>query len=188
MRKNGFILHITILFIFIVFGIFSLLSFVANSSINLALFEKKNKIQSLDLSNTYSAALYEFYLIDTYIYDSKIKSKEEYIWKTSSEERLWNFWNIPEKTSIGGFTLNSITPSPSSLVQDGTYLFKMEFLKKVTLSDEKSSPFLTLSLYTENVQLTCGFNKSKNYLDCDENGIKIINFRAVGEVFSYEGE
>lgn len=146
--------------------------------------EQQNNIRELDLSNSYSTALYEFSLIDKYITEGIITNKEEYISTILSGEKIWATDRTRNTKSIGGFVLSMINPPISSLSFSGEYSFTFELLKKINLTDENQLPFLDVYIYTNPFHIKCFLDKKFNSLLCEDSSITFNNFRCLGEVIS----
>lgn len=187
MKKNkGFILIVTVISLLIISTIFYLLSLSLRKKIDLNNLEQQNNIRELDLSNSYSTALYEFSLIDKYTIEGTINSKEEYISTVLSGEKIWATDNTRNTKSIGGFTLSTINPPVSTLPFSGEYRFTFELLKKINLTDENQIPFLDVYIYTNPFYIKCFLDKNFNSLLCEDSNITFNNFRCLGEVVSYD--
>lgn len=185
MKKNrGFILIVTVISLLIILSIFYLLSLSLRKKIDLNYLEQQNNIRESDLSNSYSTALYEFSLMDKYIVEGKINSKEDYISTTLSGEKIWATDITRNSQSVGGFILSTIDPHVSTLPFSGEYRFTFELLKKINLTDEYRLPFLDVYIYTSPFYINCFLDKKFNSLLCEDSNIVYNNFRCLGEVIS----
>lgn len=181
-RDKGFILIVTVISLLIISTIFYLLSLSLRKKIDFNSLEQRNNIKELDLSNTYSTALYEFFLIDKYIIEGRINNKEEYILNVISGEKIWSTSATRSSRSIGGFILSTIEPNISTIHFSGDYQFTFEFLKKINLTDDNQRPFLDVSIYTNPFYLKCFLDKEVDSLLCEDSDINFKNFRCLGEV------
>lgn len=185
MKKNkAFILLVTYISLLIISGTFYLLSLSLKNKIDFNTLDSREQIKKLDLANSYSTALYEFYLIDSYIINGTISSKEEYILNLPSGEKIWSSNIARNSKSFGGFYFSTIDPNPNSLSFSGNYKFTFELCKEITLSDEKKNPFLKVYLYTNPFYISCYLDKKTDSLTCEDSNIKFNNFRCLGEVLN----
>lgn len=183
-RNRGFILIVTVISLLIISTIFYLLSLSLRKKIDLNYLEQQNNIKESDLSNSYSTVLYEFSLMDKYIVEGTVNSKEDYITTVLSGEKIWTTDNTRNSKSIGGFILSTIDPQISKLPFSGDYKFTFELLKKIDLTDENQISFLDVSIYTNPFYIRCFLDKKLNSLLCEDSNIIFKNFRCLGEVIS----
>ena len=185
MKKNrAFILLVTGVSLLIVSGVFYLLALSLKNKIDFNTLDSREQIKKLDLANSYTTAPYEFYLIDRYIVNAVISSKEEYILNLPSGEKIWSSDAARNSKSFGGFSFSTIEPNPNTLPFSGNYKFTFELSKEIILLDEKQNPFLKVYLYTNPFYINCYLDKKTDSLTCEDSNINFSNFKCLGEVLN----
>lgn len=172
-KKSGMIFQLTLLMIFILLSILSLMKTRIDSTFNISKLynqrlEDKEKMDTLS-----SVVFYEFKTLDNYILLNKINTLEEYVFLNKENEQIWKR-SLKEEKSLGGYYIKSSSHSFEEISPHTQSLVKFIFEKKILIKDDKNKDCLEIKLMTNEISLICE-NKEKN-IECfwEEDIIKNI--------------
>ncbi len=185
MKKNeGFILYFILICITFICTIFFSFTLSLKNKVNVQELYENSKIDKANLKNISSLVFWEFKKIDNYIFEKKIKNLQEYIFINKFSKKIWSNPITRKSGSLGGFFLLSVIPKIENIKFSGEYNFQFIFSKDLIVYNSQSNPTLKILIITENIDLSCSFDKEELSLMCNDEKYLISNFEIQGEIIS----
>ncbi|MGL5049670.1 MAG: hypothetical protein ACRC6A_00705 [Fusobacteriaceae bacterium] len=177
-KKSGVVFQLTLLIMFVLLAILSLMKIKIESIFNVSKFYNQ-RIEDREKMNTLSSVVfYEFETLDNYILMGEINSLEEYIFLNATRQEIWNK-NFESEKSLGGYYIKNSSHNFEEIYKEQNYLITFIFEKKILIKNDKDEDYLEVKLTTNEILLNC--QKKEKELECDLEEDIIKKFKVEGD-------
>lgn len=172
-KRTGMIFQLTLLMVFILLSILSLMKTRIESTFNISKLYNQRLEDREKMDTLTSVVFYEFKTVDNYILMDKINSLEEYIFLNKEKEQIWKK-SLENEKSLGGYYIKKSSHSFEEIFLTSYALVKFIFEKTIFIKDNKNKNYLEIKLVTNEISLSC--EKKEKNIECfwEEDIIKNI--------------